>query len=282
MCNGSHNGPQGRRHFCVSERKTTLLKDAADQLSCDCRHRPCLRYGKLHSLHAALAKSRHERQQLREDVEDCMTQLLLKLPPLFPQLTANHASAILMPLSKIHMPVSEHLQGLAVKLFQKLATGDANARDIARALGALAQWDMQVLHDPTHAAVTRAVIQRFATTLHPSGGQQPSSSKEAPTGKETAQFLLSAIKVKLRLTDEVLDATSAHMVALMQRPSTYTDEARSIAAVLQTFYQLRYSPTTHQASHLLERFVTLCNTSPPAQAAMRDIEIVVVAVAGLG
>ena len=168
------------------------------------------------TVRTALAKSQHERQQCRKDVEECMAQLMRRLPPLLPQLTANHASNVLMSLSKISMPVSEHLQGLAVKLTQKVATGDANARDIARALGALAQWDIQVLHDPTQAAAMRAVIQRFATTLHPSGGQRPSSSKEAPTGKETAQFLLSAIKLKLRLSDEVLDATSAHMAALMQ------------------------------------------------------------------
>ena len=224
----------------------------------------------------ALDKSQHEQQQRRKDVEVCMTQLLQKLAPLLPQLTARQASAILTVLSSVNMPVTKHLQGLAVKLTQELATGDANARDIARALAALAQWDTQALYDPIQTNAMKAMIQQFATTIHHSRDQQ------APTGKETAQFLMSAVKLKLRPTDEVLDAASAHMVALIQRPSTYTAEARSIAAVLQTFYQLRYSPTTYQASHLLEQFVMLCNTFPPQQSGLRDISSMVVAAVGLG
>ena len=224
----------------------------------------------------AVAKSQHEQQQCRKDVEDCMTQLLQKLQPLLPQLTARQASNILMSLSEIKMPVTEHLQGLIVELTRKVATRDANARDIAEALSALAQLDTQVSHDPTHAAAMRAMIQQFATTLRHSGDQQP------PTSRDIAQFLSSAVKLKLRPPDKVLDATSAYMVALMQRPSTYADEARNIATMFQSFHQSRYLPITHQASHLLKRFVMLCNTSPPAKPLMWDIEIVVGAVAGLG
>ena len=224
----------------------------------------------------ALAKYQHERQQRRKDVEDCMTQLLRRLPPLLPQLTANHASNVLMSLSKINMPVTGHLQGLTVKLTQKVATGDANAREIARALSALAQWDAQVWHDPTHAAAMRAIIWHFGTTLNHSGGQQ------APTSMDIAHILLSAVKLKLRPTDEVLDAASAYMVALIQRPTTYAVEARSIAGVLQSLDQLRYAPTTQQASRLLKQFVMLCNTSPPQQPGLRDIGTVIAAAAGLG
>ena len=226
---------------------------------------------------AALAKSPREQQQRRKDVEDCMTQLLRRLQPLLPQLTARHASGILMSLSMINMPVTKHLRGLAVKLTQKVATGGASARDIAQALSVLARWDTQVSsHDPTQANAMRAMIQRFATSLHHSGGQQ------APTGKETAQFLLSAIKLKLRLTDEVLDAVSAHMVALIQQPSTYAHEARRIAVVLHSLYQLRYLPPTQQASLLLDQFVMLCNISPPQQPGLRDLSSVVAAAAGFG
>ena len=224
----------------------------------------------------ALAKSQHEQQQCRKDVEQCMRQLLRRLQPLLPQLTARQASSVLTYLSTIKMPVTEHLQGLAVKLTQKVTTGDASASDIARALSALAQWDTQVWHDPTQAAAMRAMTQHFATALHHSGDQQ------ALTSKEAAQFLMTAVKLKLRLTAEVLDAISAHMVALIQRPSAYAVEACSIAVVLQSFHQLRYSPTTQQASHLLKHFVMLCKTSPPQQPGLRDICSVVAAAAGLG
>ena len=224
----------------------------------------------------ALAKSQYEQQQRRKDVEQCMTQLLRRLQPLLPQLTANQARSVLTYLSTIKMPVTEHLQGLAVKLTQKVTTGDASASDIARALSALAQWDTQVWHDPTQAAAMRAMTQHFATALHHSGDQQ------ALTSKEAAQFLMTAVKLKLRLTAEVLDAISAHMVALIQRPSAYAVEACSIAVVLQSFHQLRYSPTTQQASHLLKHFVMLCKTSPPQQPGLRDICSVVGAAAGLG
>lgn len=88
---------------------------------------------------------------------------------------------MLVSLSTIKMPVTEQ-QGLAVKLTQKLATGDVNARDIAQALSALAQWDTQVSHDSKHVDAMRAMIQHFTTTLHHSGGQQ------APNSRQTAQF----------------------------------------------------------------------------------------------
>ena len=103
---------------------------------------------------AALAKSQHEHWQRRKDVEECMTQLMRRLQPLLPQLTARQASSVLTYLSTNKMPVTEHLQGLAVKLTQKLATGDAIARDIAEALSTLAQWDTRISHDPTQAAAT--------------------------------------------------------------------------------------------------------------------------------
>ena len=224
----------------------------------------------------ALAKSQHKQQQLRRNVEDCMTQLLQKLQPLLPQLAARQASNLLMSLCKINMPVTEHLQGLTVKLTQRVATGNANARDIAEALSALAQWDAQVWHDPTHVAAMRAMTQHFAISLDHSGGQQP------PTSKDIAQFLSSAVKLNLRPTGKTLDAMSAYMVALVQQPSTRADEARSVAVMLHSFHQLRYSPTTHQASHMLEQCMMLCKTSPPQQPGLRDIISVVVAAAGLG
>ena len=225
---------------------------------------------------AALAKSPREQQQRRKDVEDCMTQLLRGLQPMLPQLTARHASGILMSLSMINMPLTEHLRGLAVKLTQKLATGDADARDIARALSALAQWDTRILHDHTQAAAMRAMTQRFASSLLQSVGQK------SPTSKDIAQFLMSTVKLKLRPNDEVLDAASAHIVALIQRPSTHANEARSIALALQSLYQLHYLPTTQQASHLLKQFVMLYDRSPPGQLELRDISSMVVAAAGSG
>ena len=119
------------------------------------------------------------------------------------------------------------------------------------------------------------MVQHFATTLQPSG-QQPSTSKDI------AQFLLSSVKLKLRPTDEVLDAASAHMVALIQRPLIWADETRSIAVVLRSFYHLRYSPTIQQASYLLKQFVSLCDKCRPQQLELGDIENVNAAAAGLG
>ena len=95
-------------------------------------------------------------------------------------------------------------------------------------------------------------------------------------------MLMNMATLKLRPSLKLLDATSAYMFALVQRPSTYTVEAHSIATLLYSLYKLRHLPDQHQALGLLKRFAKLCSASPLHKKGLRDATNVLVAAAGLG
>ena len=229
---------------------------------------------------AALKQSKAEQQQCQRVARSCMAKLLQRIPLLLPQLTARQASLILQSMSTINMPIEGDLQGLAIELTQKVATGKASATDIATVFSALAQWEVQGIGNfplkTEHANSLRVMIKHFAHFLH-----RP-AAKGAPTGQEAAQLVMNMEALNLRPSHDFLDATSAYMLALIQQPSSYTVEAPSIAILLNSLYSLRHLPPHNQAEHLLEQFAKLCSVSPLQKKGVQDATNVVVAAAGLG
>ena len=212
----------------------------------------------------------------RQDAEDCMTQMLPRLHPFLPHLTAHQANGILQSLSVFAMPASPDVQALTAKLTQQVAANASDAHDVTAAVSALTQWKRKVDDLHVNTAAMQALCERFAFIINSSFHSRPITSGIL------LQALSNLASLKVRPSPAVLDSFCAYLVSLVQTPLTSFISAQTIAVTLKACLDLRYLPQPEHSWHLLKWFANLCTMSPHQQPSPEDHRVVIMTAAMLG